>query len=165
MAADTPDQSTPTVPQPTSKAERDRRSRVLKKGKIIFQNGLRSTPCIVRNISDGGALLHFETAFLLPQHFELHIDLEDFEVTCERRWEDGLKCGVQFISEKRRIGKVRAQTLKTSEEALTPDADPTQETLDTFFQRRVHEAPVRPPQPIHRPRPSGPTKPTFGKRR
>ncbi|MHA7773711.1 PilZ domain-containing protein [Roseibium sp. M-1] len=115
---------------------RERRARVFKKGKMVFQHGLRSIPCIVRNISDGGAMLEFEQAYMLPREFDLHIDLENYEVTCERRWEEGLRCGVQFISEKRPAAAMRAQVLRTSEEALKNEVDERTDSPDNFFQRR-----------------------------
>lgn len=97
---------------------RARRARVYKKGKMVFQNGLRSIPCVVRNISDGGAMLEFDQPYILPKDFELYIDLEDYEVTCERRWETGLKCGVMFTSERRHVPQKRYQTLNPSDAAL-----------------------------------------------
>jgi PilZ domain len=145
--------------------DRPKRARVFKKGKMVFQNGLRSIPCMVRNISEGGAMLEFETAFLLPQEFNLYIDLEDYEVTCERRWEKGLRCGVQFIGEKRHKSAQRAQTLKTSDEALNEDTDARKETLDCFFTRRRSEDTRRTVEPTRPSRPTGGGKPGFGKRR
>ncbi|WP_417679708.1 PilZ domain-containing protein [Roseibium sp.] len=97
---------------------REHRARVLKKAKVLFKEGLRSVPCVVRNISPNGARLEFEQAYLIPKEFELRIELEGFEVTCERRWEDGLACGVQFVSEKRPIKLERAQVLRPSDQAL-----------------------------------------------
>lgn len=145
---------------------RERRARVFKKGKMVFQNGLRSLPCTVRNISDGGALLEFEQAFLLPKEFDLHIDLEDYEVTCERRWEEGLRCGVKFISEKRRVGQQRAQVLKSSEEALKSDIDERRDSPDNFFARRhFNDHPQSEPAPLRHTRPIADSKPGFGKRR
>lgn len=145
---------------------RERRARVFKKGKMIFQKGLRSLPCTVRNISEGGALLEFEQAFLLPREFDLHIDLEDYEVTCERRWEEGLRCGVKFISEKRRVGQQRAQVLKSSEEALKSDIDERRDSPDNFFARRhLNDGQQREPEPARRARPAADGKPSFGKRR
>lgn len=153
--------------KPDEAADRPRRSRVLKKGKIVFQGGLRSAPCIVRNLSDGGALLQFETAFLLPPQFELHIDLENFEVSCEKRWEDGLKCGVQFISGRRQVVAQRSQALKSSEEALKSELDPMHDSPNNFFTRRsmMDTGPAAQPQPVHRPRPAAGGRATFGKRR
>ena len=145
---------------------RERRARVFKKGKMVFQNGLRSIPCTVRNISEGGAMLEFEQAYMLPREFELMIDLENYEVTCERRWEEGLRCGVQFISEKRPHSAMRAQVLKTSEDALTSELDERRDSPDNFFARKHMDDPQPVPQQSRRTRPApGGGKPTFGKRR
>ncbi|MCV0426327.1 MAG: PilZ domain-containing protein [Roseibium sp.] len=148
-------------------AERDRRARVFKKGKMVFQNGLRSIPCLVRNISQGGAMLEFEQAYMLPKHFELYIDLEDYEVTCERRWEEGLRCGVEFVGEKRRIAQMRAQSLKSSEEALVKADDEFVDNANNFFNRRSDDTrrAVEPGEPLSRLRKTGGGKPSFGKRR
>ncbi len=146
---------------------RQRRARVFKKGRMIFQSGLRSIPCTVRNLSDGGAMLEFEQAFLLPKEFDLQIDLEDYEVTCERRWEEGLRCGVEFISEKRPVGKLRAQILKSSDDALTEEIDELRDSPDNYFSRkRVMDEKNKPAseQPVRTARPAG-GKPGFGKRR
>ncbi|POF32295.1 PilZ domain-containing protein [Roseibium marinum] len=151
---------------PSDLLPRQRRARVFKKGKMIFQNGLRSIPCTVRNISEGGAMLQFEQAFLLPKEFDLQIELEDYEVTCERRWEDGLRCGVQFVGEKRHTSKQRAQVLKTSEEALKVEVNERTESLDNFFARKLAaEKPQQPGGSAQRTGPAGGGKPTFGKRR
>nr|WP_319386611.1 PilZ domain-containing protein [uncultured Roseibium sp.] len=119
---------------------RERRARVYKKGKMVFQNGLRSIPCVVRNISGGGAMLEFDQPYILPKDFELYIDLEDYEVSCERRWETGLKCGVMFTSERRHVPQKRYQTLSPSDAALPSgfdafhahqeDAEPEDESED-----------------------------------
>jgi PilZ domain-containing protein len=165
--------ATSAPPQDTENEEgeltdRPKRARVFKKGKMVFQNGLRSLPCMVRNVSEGGAMLEFETAFLLPQEFNLYIDLEDYEVTCERRWEKGLRCGVEFISEKRHKSAQRAQVLKTSEEALKKDTDNRQESPDSFFSRRKEEDTRRTVEPVNTARSTRATsggKQGFGKRR
>ncbi|EAV45946.1 PilZ domain-containing protein [Roseibium aggregatum] len=168
-----PDAAKPFAPQMADESAsehmpRERRARVFKKGKMIFQNGLRSIPCIVRNISDGGALLEFEQAYMLPKEFDLHIDLEDYEVTCERRWEEGLRCGVQFIGEKRPVAAQRAQVLRSSEEALrNNEPDHRRDSPDNFFQRRHMDEPHADERAsVRRNRPdAGAGKPTFGKRR
>lgn len=147
--------------------ERARRARALKRGKLLFNRGLRSVPCIIRNLSETGAKLEFEQAYLLPQEFDLQIDLEDFEVTCERRWEEGLRCGVEFISEKRPVGKLRAQILKSSDDALTEEIDELRDSPDNYFSRkRVMDEKNKPAseQPVRTARPAC-GKPGFGKRR
>ncbi|QFT00918.1 MULTISPECIES: PilZ domain-containing protein [Stappiaceae] len=160
---------TPADESASEQMPRERRARVFKKGKMVFQNGLRSIPCMVRNISEGGALLEFEQAYMLPKEFDLHIDLEDYEVTCERRWEEGLRCGVQFIGEKRHVAAQRAQVLKSSEEALRSELDERRDSPDNFFQRRHQDEPHADERTsVRRNRQdasAGAGKPTFGKRR
>ncbi len=165
MSDTPPDHQADTIDaQEESPSERPRRARVFKKGKMVFENGYRSVPCVVRNISDGGALLEFEQAFLMPKEFDLHIELEDYEVSCERRWEDGLKCGVQFVGEKRHRGQQRAQVLKSSEEALKSDLP---EPIGYFNRKKDSDAEKDKASatPVRRARPAGSGKPTFGKRR
>lgn len=148
--------------------ERARRSRALKKGKLIFNRGLRSVPCIVRNLSESGAKLEFEQAYLLPQEFVLQIDLEDFEVTCQRRWEDGLRCGVEFISGKRAVGQLRSQTLKSSDDALQEEIDELRDSPDNFFSRKRVSDERRgdePEQPARGTRPAASGAKGFGRRR
>lgn len=137
---------------------RARRARVYKKGKMVFQNGLRSIPCVVRNISDGGAMLEFDQPYILPKDFELYIDLEDYEVTCERRWEAGLNCGVMFTSERRNVPQQRYQTLKPSDNTLQEDHEDDLEGDDALDAETSGEASQRQHPPM-----SG--KPAFGKRR
>ncbi len=145
---------------------RAHRARIFKKGKMIFENGLRSIPCTVRNLAEGGALLEFEQAYLLPTEFELFMELADYEVTCERRWEDGLRCGVQFISEKRQTAKQREQVLQTSEQALKRDRNLRTETADGILDRKRSEF-VQPEASTdpRAPRGTSSGKRTFGKRR
>ena len=42
------------------------RRRVLKGGKILFNNKASSIDCAIRNLSEGGALLHVESAVGIP---------------------------------------------------------------------------------------------------
>ncbi|WP_305986345.1 PilZ domain-containing protein [Roseibium sp. MMSF_3544] len=145
---------------------RARRARVYKKGKMVFQNGLRSIPCVVRNISDGGAMLEFEQPYILPKDFELYIDLEDYEVSCERRWEEGLKCGVMFTSSKRHVSQQRAQVLKSSETALQARLDPAWGDLEKPLEAEEHEQePDASEDTGRRNTPPAGGKPAFGKRR
>ncbi|WP_434052737.1 MAG: PilZ domain-containing protein [Roseibium sp.] len=160
--------TSPSDDMDTEQNERARRSRALKKGKLIFNRGLRSVPCIVRNLSESGAKLEFEQAYLLPQEFILQIDLEDFEVTCQRRWEDGLRCGVEFISGKRSVGQMRSQTLKSSDDALTEEIDELRDSPDNFFSRkRVQDEKRRdePDAPARRESQAASSEKGFGRRR
>ena len=157
----------PAVQKP-SRTNAPAGSRALKKGKLIFNRGLRSVPCIVRNLSESGAKLEFEQAYLLPQEFVLQIDLEDFEVTCQKRWEDGLRCGVEFISGKRAVSQMRSQTLKSSDEALAEEIDELRDSPDNFFSRKRvldQHKPNEPEQPSRSVRQAASSTKGFGRRR
>lgn len=147
--------------------KRERRVRVLKKGKIVFQKGLRSIPCLVRDFSERGAQLEFEQPYMLPTEFKLQVDLGDFEVSCRRCWVEGLRCGVEFVGEKRRIAQMRSQTLKTSEEALKEEEDEFVDNTSNFFKRRQNDTtrhPAKPERSEKRPSGNRGGKPAFGKR-
>ena len=54
-------------------------------------------PCVIRNISDGGAMLVFDRTELLPFAFLLTIDAEDKPYGCEVRHHFGDRVGVAFV--------------------------------------------------------------------
>jgi hypothetical protein len=56
-------------------------------------------PCIVRNFSEGGALLVFDGPFALPDRFRLTVDAKGLDVMCEVRRRNGSEFGVQFVQE------------------------------------------------------------------
>src|SRR5882757_43223 len=55
------------------------------------------TPCILENVSDGGAGLRFETNILLPPVFTLSVPAERVDRRCEVMWRDGYRVGVSFV--------------------------------------------------------------------
>lgn len=60
--------------------------------------------CLVRNVSEGGALLECEVPKGLPFRFRLIIDCKGFEAWCEQRHGGETWIGVQFV----RVEKVEA---------------------------------------------------------
>lgn len=50
------------------------RSRLLRRGRIVFSNGYCSADCIVVDISVGGAQLRLPGMIGLPERFELRLD-------------------------------------------------------------------------------------------
>jgi hypothetical protein len=70
------------------------RRRVFKDG-VVQAKGL-GTACIVRNLSDDGALLNAEIAEI-PEHLTLVIVSEKLVRKCRVIWRDGKKMGVAFI--------------------------------------------------------------------
>jgi hypothetical protein len=68
-----------------------------------FQHGWVKIPgrppltCVIRNISEGGALLQFDSAPTLPYSFLLDIESFGLTIGCEIRHHYGEKIGVQFV--------------------------------------------------------------------
>ena len=59
--------------------------------------GRPALPCIVRNISDGGALLVFDRPEHLPFGFRMSIEGQDKIYGCEVRHHYGERVGVAFV--------------------------------------------------------------------
>ena len=53
--------------------------------------------CLVRNVSEGGALLECPVPPEMPFHFELHIECKGFVATCEARHQSSTWIGVHFV--------------------------------------------------------------------
>jgi hypothetical protein len=60
------------------------RGRTLLAGKIISNYGQSSIDCIVRQISDVGAVIEVESALGIPEHFHLLIPGEGQPQPCKR---------------------------------------------------------------------------------
>ena len=69
------------------------RMRMLKSGKILL--GTRSVACTVRNLSETGACLEFDSAYGIPATFEFVLP-ERCHRTCKVVWANGDRMGVQF---------------------------------------------------------------------
>lgn len=59
--------------------------------------GRSAEPCVVRNVSDSGALLAFASAFEPPARFRLTVEAKGIDVLCEVRRRDGSEYGVAFV--------------------------------------------------------------------
>jgi hypothetical protein len=62
------------------------RSRTLLAGRVISNYGQSSVACIVRQISDIGAVIEAESALGIPEHFHLLIPGESPPQPCKRAW-------------------------------------------------------------------------------
>ena len=72
-----------------------RRMRTLKKGRIVFSGGYSVFDCLVRNISNGGAMLQVG-GLGIPSHFELIMDATVPRHPCTVRWRSQDAVGVSF---------------------------------------------------------------------
>jgi hypothetical protein len=71
------------------------RHRVLKGGRIVFNDGRSVIDCQVRNQSEGGARLKLATVVGVPDEFELRI-AADVPRRCRVIWRTGQEIGVAF---------------------------------------------------------------------
>ena len=70
------------------------RDRVLKPGTIEFDGG--PVTCMVRNMSDAGAMLDVATATGIPQYFTLILRAEGRRMPCQVVWWKEKRIGVAF---------------------------------------------------------------------
>lgn len=88
------------MPAATSFRERRRsvRNRTFIGGKAIFHQRLSTLDCLVRNLSEEGALLVFPHSIVLPELFELYVPLKLESRMVRSRWFDGERIGVSFAA-------------------------------------------------------------------
>jgi hypothetical protein len=72
------------------------RRRVLKGGKIVFNDMHSIIDCTVRNLSDGGALLMVTSVIGIPDEFDLRIS-DGATYSCRVVRRTGTQIGVEFI--------------------------------------------------------------------
>ncbi len=91
-------------------ARGSKRRRVLK-GALIHGEGLGTIPCAVKDLSERGCRLQLEQVVALPKAFQLVIELDGLEFTCQPVWRKGRAVGVAFIGSPRTVTPTRTQTL------------------------------------------------------
>jgi hypothetical protein len=70
------------------------RQRVLKGGKIVFNNGASVLDCTVRNVSGTGACLMVVNALAVPAEFDLQLGAD--QQPCEVIWRQTNRVGIRF---------------------------------------------------------------------
>jgi len=73
-----------------------RRVRTLKGGRIILNGGYSVFDCVIRNLSDTGAMLQLSGPLGIPTHFELAMDASKARRPCTVRWRTDRAIGVSF---------------------------------------------------------------------
>jgi hypothetical protein len=80
-----------------------RRLKVLKTGKVVFNNSASVLSCTVRDLSETGAKLVFGEALAdLPDDFKLVFPQDNSSREAKVMWRKGATIGVQFTSESKR---------------------------------------------------------------
>jgi len=74
----------------------ERRQRVYKQARIVFNNGFAVFDCIVRNISQGGAMLEMETLLGIPPSFQVILDHDARGRPCRVVWRTDKRMGIAF---------------------------------------------------------------------
>jgi hypothetical protein len=74
------------------------RVRAILKGEIRYDNGLRSTPCVIRDLSATGARLELPGDLALPDHFDLYIEKKNQTRPAIMKRKRGLEVGIAFAN-------------------------------------------------------------------
>ncbi|MBZ0215529.1 MAG: PilZ domain-containing protein [Fimbriimonadaceae bacterium] len=113
------DESTPVVqsePPENQERRRYRRRRALKGAYISYNDHHFTIPCMVRNVSERGALLRIDDHSVAPNTFVLHIELDSVEVDCEVVWRSNNEVGIKFVSVVRTVKPSRVQVVASSDQ-------------------------------------------------
>jgi len=98
---------------------RSARRRVLKGAIVAFNDRHCTLPCTVRDISETGARLRLTGSVNAPDTFELIIQLDGFEASCEVIRRSGDNIGVRSLSAPRRTPPKRTQIVNPLAPAQT----------------------------------------------
>jgi len=74
----------------------ERRRRVYKRARIVFNNGYAVFDCIVRNVSVGGAMVEVETLLGMPRAFRIMMSHDARPRPCRVIWRTEKRMGVAF---------------------------------------------------------------------
>ena len=88
------------------------RRRMLKSGRICFNERHSTLECAVRDISEQGARLRLSGSIDAPDTFELLVELDGIRVDCAVVWRSNDEIGVVFTSEKVQEAPTRKQVIQ-----------------------------------------------------
>ncbi len=91
-----------------------RRSRVLLAGEISFNENFANVICIIRNVSDTGALLKITDTNVVPNRFKLYIPMHGFEVECQVVDQVGHQVRVKYVGEKHQLNSKKVQYIEAT---------------------------------------------------
>jgi hypothetical protein len=94
--------------------ERAYRMRTYKAAFVYNEGGGGKRACILRNISETGALLQIEDIRGLPSQFTVSVELDSYEVAANWIWRKDVRLGVQFQGPLEPTKKTRMQVVNPS---------------------------------------------------
>lgn len=112
--------NTALAPAPEGEARVAPRRRMLKAGVIAYSDRHVTISCTVRDISATGARLRVEGSVTAPDTFELAIELDGLEASCQVVWRSGANIGVKFLSAPRIVAAKRTQIINPLTPAQAP---------------------------------------------
>jgi hypothetical protein len=107
-------------PSAAGEARQAPRRRILKTAIIAFNDRYSTIPCAVRDLSATGARLRVNATTNVPDTFELIIELDGLEASCQIVWRKADDIGVRFISTPRLAAPKRFQVVAPVLPAETP---------------------------------------------
>lgn len=96
------------------------RRRTLKAGIVAYNNHFCTLPCMVRDLSATGAHLRLEGSVSAPDGFDLIVESDGLEATCEVVWRKDSDLGVRFIGAPRQVAVKKAQIVNARVPVPTP---------------------------------------------
>jgi len=96
------------------------RRRMLKSGIIAYSNRFCTLPCMVRDFSATGARLRMDASISAPDRFELIVESDGVEASCEVVWRKLDELGVRFIGAPRQVAAKKAQVVHANVPATPP---------------------------------------------
>jgi PilZ domain len=100
-----------TVAKSDGEQRRALRRRVLKAGLVAYNERHSTLSCTVRDISDTGARVRVDGSVSAPDTFELIIQIDGLEASCEVVWRNGNEVGVRFLGAPRMVAAKRQQVI------------------------------------------------------
>lgn len=104
----------------TTERRQTQRQRTLLGARIVFNQRRSTLDCVVRNVSDTGALVVLSDAVTLPEAFDLEIDHRQRSYSARVRWRGPERIGLAFEGQRvaeAEIGPLDlARRLKLSEQ-------------------------------------------------
>jgi len=76
--------------------------------------------CAVREISETGARLRVDDVMGIPDHFDLIIELDAVEYSCQAVWRRQGEIGVRFLEPPRPRSRTRAQVISSVKPTQKP---------------------------------------------
>jgi|GEM_PF-6016675 len=104
-----------------------RRNRTLIAAEIRFNDNFAAVNCVIRNLSDTGALLKITDTNTVPKRFKLQIPMHGYEVDCLIISQAGHQIRVEFTGERRPLRSKKVQFIEPTS-PLSNDANSTRDT-------------------------------------